>query len=115
VHNNRLGHNTNRTHHEVVDINTTIFRTESLNEKVLSGMGSPLVKAARESTPNDLTNSSGAIRVAPSAKSEAVQGRIPSKGRRLPNCLFRTQTLSVKLKSLQLCEGAEAMITHKGQ
>ena len=41
---------------------------ESLNEEVLSGLGSPLVKAARESTSNDLTKSCGAIRVAPSAK-----------------------------------------------
>jgi hypothetical protein len=57
-------------------------------------MGSPLVKVARESTPNGLTESSGVIRVAPSAKSEAVQGRTPSKGRRLPNCLsYLTNTV----------------------
>jgi hypothetical protein len=60
---------------------------ESLNEEVLSGLGSPLVKVARESTSNDLTESGGVIRVAPSAKLEAVQGRTPSKGRRLSNCL----------------------------
>ena len=41
---------------------------ESLNGEVLSGMGSPLVKVARESTSNDLTDSGGVIRVA-----EAVQ------------------------------------------
>jgi hypothetical protein len=41
---------------------------ESLNGEVLSGMGSPLVKVARESTSNDLTDSGGVIRVAPSAK-----------------------------------------------
>jgi hypothetical protein len=58
-------------------------------------MGSPLVKVARESTPNGLTNSSGAIRVAPSAKSEAVQGRTPSKGRRLSSCLSYLKSLSV--------------------
>jgi hypothetical protein len=46
----------------------TLIRMESLNEEVLSGLGSPLVKVARESTSNDLTKSSGAIRVAPSAK-----------------------------------------------
>jgi hypothetical protein len=59
-------------------------------------MGSPLVKVARESTPNGLTNSSGAIRVAPSAKSEAVQGRTPSKGRRLSSCLSYLKSLSVE-------------------
>jgi hypothetical protein len=70
-------------------------RTEPFNGGVMSGMGSPLVKQARESTPNDIAEPSGAIRVAPSAKSEAVQGRIPSKGRRLPNCLFyHTNTVS---------------------
>ena len=58
-------------------------------------MGSPLVKVARESTPNGIADPSGAIRVAPSAKSEAVQGRTPSKGRRLPNCLSNLTTLSV--------------------
>jgi hypothetical protein len=58
-------------------------------------MGSPLVKVARESTPNGIADSSGAIRVAPSAKSEAVQGRTPSKGRRLPNCLSHLKTLFV--------------------
>ena len=44
------------------------IRTESSNEAVISGLGSPLVKQARESTSNDLTKSSGVIRVAPSAK-----------------------------------------------
>ena len=34
----------------------------------MSGIGSPLVKVARESTSNDLTKSCGAIRVAHSAK-----------------------------------------------
>ena len=64
------------------------IRTESSNEAVLSGLGSPLVKAARESTSNDLTKSSGVIGVAPSAKvggsprshpeqrSEAVQSSV---------------------------------------
>jgi hypothetical protein len=75
--------------------NTKIIRTESLNEEVMSGMGSPLVKVARESTPNGIAESNGAIRVAPSAKSEAVQGRTPSKGRRLPNCLCQPKTLFV--------------------
>jgi hypothetical protein len=46
-----------------------------------------LVKQARESTYYDLTKSGGAIRVAPSAKSEAVQGRTPSQGRRQPSRL----------------------------
>jgi hypothetical protein len=58
-------------------------------------LGSPLVKVARESTSNGLAESSGAIRVAHSAKSEAVQGRIPSKGRRLSNCLSYCTKLSV--------------------
>jgi hypothetical protein len=45
-----------------------LIRTESSNEAVISELGSPLVKQARESTSNDLTKSRGAIRVAPSAK-----------------------------------------------
>jgi hypothetical protein len=72
-------------------------RTESLNEEVMSGMGSPSVKVAGESTPNGIVDSNGAIRVAPSAKSEAVQGRTPSKGRRLPNCLSYLKSLSVDI------------------
>jgi hypothetical protein len=46
----------------------TLIRMESLNEEVMSGLGSPLVKVARESTSNDLTKSCGAMKVAPSAK-----------------------------------------------
>ena len=46
----------------------TLNRMDSPNEEVLSGLGSPLVMAARESTSNDLTKSCGVIRVAPSAK-----------------------------------------------
>jgi hypothetical protein len=75
----------------------------------MSGMGSPSVKAAGESTPNGIAYSSDAIRVAPSAKSEAVQGRIPSKGRKLPNCLFYHTNTVCQIKSLPLCKGREAI------
>jgi hypothetical protein len=73
------------------------------------GMGSPLVKQARESTPNDIAEPSGAIRVAPSAKSEAVQGRTPSKGRRLPNCLSYLTNTVCQNNSLILHDGGEAI------
>jgi hypothetical protein len=75
----------------------------------MSGMGSPSVKVAGESTPNGIAYSSGAIRVAPSAKSEAVQGRTPSKGRRLPNRLSYLTNTVCQIKSLPLCEGGEAI------
>ena len=82
-------------------------RTEPFNGGVMSGMGSPLVKQARESTPNGIADPSDAIRVAPSAKSEAVQGRTPSKGRRLPNRLsYLTNTVCRNI-SLLLLEGRE--------
>jgi hypothetical protein len=76
----------------------------------MSGMGSPSVKVAGESTPNGIADSSGAIRVAHSAKSEAVQGRTPSKGRRLPNRLsYLTNTVCRNI-SLLLLKGREVFL-----
>ncbi len=80
-----------------------LYRTESLNEAVISGWGSPLVKQARESTSNDLTKSRGATRVAPSAKvggsprshpeqrSEAVHLSVSSSYLSVLNCLSKPQ------------------------
>jgi hypothetical protein len=68
-----------------------LIRTESSNEAVISELGSPLVKQARESTSNDLTKSRGAIRVAPSAKVGGSPVVCLSKILSVLNCLSTPQ------------------------
>jgi hypothetical protein len=84
----------------------------------MSGMGSPSVKAAGESTPNGISYSSGAIRVAPSAKSEAVQGRIPSKCLSqlfvLPHKHCLSMNISIIARAERLYDYSQRPVANKG-